>query len=104
MQRPALILHQLETSLSVAPDALARLLGVGMRTVATEVANLNSMLAGSGQVRLINGRYRLRVVDNAAFEEARRQVTGVKDSFNDPQHRVSHILAQLVLSTGPVRN
>lgn len=103
MQRPALILHQLETSLSVAPDALARLLGVGMRTVATEVANLNSMLAGSGQVRLINGRYRLRVVDNAAFEEARRQVTGVKDSFNDPQHRVSHILAQLVLSTGPVR-
>lgn len=103
MQRPAMILHQLETSLSVAPDALARLLGVGMRTVATEVANLNTMLAGSGQVRLINGRYRLRVVDNAAFEEARRQVTGVKDSFNDPQHRVSHILAQLVLSTGPVR-
>ncbi|MEL4357190.1 MULTISPECIES: BglG family transcription antiterminator [unclassified Luteococcus] len=103
MQRPAIILHQLETSLSVAPEQLERLLGVGSRTVANEVASLNQLLAGGAQVRLVNGRYRLRVLDTLSFEESRRQVTGIRDSFNDPQHRVAHILAQLVLSPVPVR-
>lgn len=103
MQRPALILHQLETSLSVAPESLARILGVGSRTVASEVANLNQLLGSAAQVRLIQGRYRLRVADGPAFEVARSQVTGSEDSFNDPQHRMAHILGQLVLSPGPVR-
>lgn len=103
MQRPAIILHQLETSLSVAPEQLERLLGVGSRTVANEVASLNQLLEGGAQVRLVGGRYRLRVLDTLTFEEVRRQVTGIRDSFNDPQHRVSHILAQLVLSPVPVR-
>ncbi|MEL4504001.1 HTH domain-containing protein [Luteococcus sp. H138] len=103
MQRPAVILHQLETSLSVAPEQLARLLGVGQRTVANEITSLNQLLEGAAQVRLVNGRYRLRVLDTLSFEESRRQITGIRDSFNDPEHRVAHILAQLVLSPVPVR-
>ncbi len=103
MQRSALILHQLESSLSIAPESVARLLGVGQRTVATEVAALNSALGGSAQVRLINGRYRLRVADAIGFAEVRAQLTGERESFNDPHHRVGHILGQLVVSPVPVR-
>lgn len=103
MQRSALILQQLETSLSITPEAVARLLGVGSRTVASEVAALNQALAGAGQVRLVGGRYRLRVYDPAAFEEARIALGGVRESFNDPQFRMAHILGQLVLSPAPVR-
>ena len=103
MQRSALILHQLESSLSIAPESVARLLGVGQRTVATEVAALNSALGGCAQVRLINGRYRLRVADAIGFAEVRAQLTGERESFNDPHHRVGHILGQLVVSPVPVR-
>ena len=103
MQRSALILQQLETSLSIGPDSVARLLGVGSRTVAAEVAALNQSLAGTAQVRLIQGRYRLRVSDPVAYEDVRAQVLGERQSFNDPQFRMAHILGQLVLSPAPVR-
>lgn len=103
MQRPAQILHQLETSLSAAPESLARALGVGLRTVATEVSGLNASLGGSAQVRLIGGRYRLRVVDQASYRARRADILGVRDSFNDPAHRCAHILAELAASPLPVR-
>lgn len=103
MQRPAQILLQLETSLSAAPESLARAVGVGLRTVATEVSGLNASLGGSAQVRLIGGRYRLRVVDQEAYRARRADVLGVRDSFNDPAHRSAHILCQLAGSLLPVR-
>ena len=63
MQRAATILTQLETCLSAAPEALGRRLGVGTRTVASEVAALNQTLGRTASVRLADGRYRLMVVD-----------------------------------------
>ncbi|WP_420174435.1 BglG family transcription antiterminator [Luteococcus sp. OSA5] len=96
MQRPALILQQLETSLSAAPESLARVLGVGNRTLATEVASLNTSLAPAAQVRLINGRYRLRVVNPLQYAERRLEVLEVPENFNDPEHRRAFILADLV--------
>jgi len=102
MQRAATILTQLETCLSAAPEALARRLGVGVRTVATEVAALNQSLGRSGSVRLADGRYRLLVVDAEAFREIRDRITGEQESFNDPERRSAFILARLTRSDVPV--
>ena len=102
MQRAATILTQLETCLSAAPEALARRLGVGVRTVATEVAALNQSLGRSGSVRLADGRYRLLVVDAEAFREVRDRITGEQESFNDPERRSAFILARLTRSDAPV--
>ncbi len=103
MQRAATILTQLETCLSASPEALARRLGVGVRTVATEVAALNQTLAGAGSVRLADGRYRLLVVDVGGFCAIRDRVTGEQESFNDPDRRSAHILAKLIRIDVPVR-
>jgi mannitol/fructose-specific phosphotransferase system IIA component (Ntr-type) len=103
MQRAATILTQLETCLSAAPEALARRLGVGVRTVATEVAALNQSLGRSGSVRLADGRYRLLVVDAEAFGAIRDRITGERESFNDPERRSAFILAKLTRSDDPVR-
>jgi transcriptional antiterminator/mannitol/fructose-specific phosphotransferase system IIA component (Ntr-type) len=103
MQRAATILTQLETCLSAAPEALARRLGVGVRTVATEVAALNQTLGRAGSVRLADGRYRLLVVDAEAFREIRDRITGEQESFNDPDSRSAFILAKLTRSDAPIR-
>jgi transcriptional antiterminator/mannitol/fructose-specific phosphotransferase system IIA component (Ntr-type) len=103
MQRAATILTQLETCLSAAPEALARRLGVGVRTVATEVAALNQSLGRTGSVRLTDGRYRLLVVDAEAYREIRDRITGEQESFNDPDRRSAFILAKLTRSDVPVR-
>ena len=103
MQRAATILTQLETCLSAAPEALARRLGVGVRTVATEVAALNQSLGRSGSIRLSEGRYRLLVVDAEAFRVVRDRITGEQESFNDPERRSAFILAKLTRSDIPVR-
>jgi lichenan operon transcriptional antiterminator len=103
MQRAATILTQLETCLSAAPEALARRLGVGVRTVATEVAALNQSLGRSGSVRLADGRYRLLVVDAEAFRAIRDRITGEQESFSDPDRRSAFILARLTRSDVPIR-
>jgi len=102
MQRAATILTQLETCLSAAPEALARRLGVGVRTVATEVATLNQTLGRAGSVRLADGRYRLLVVDAEAFRTIRDRITGEQESFNDPDRRSAYILATLTRTDIPV--
>ncbi len=61
MNRSAMILQQLETSLSAAPESLSRRFGVSTKTIAAEVAALNAALGSSGYVRLHQGKYRLRV-------------------------------------------
>ncbi len=103
MQRAATILVQLETSLSAAPESLARRLGVGERTVATEVAALNQTLGRTASIRLADGRYRLLVVDAAAFREVRDRITGERASFSDPDRRAAFILARLARSDVPIR-
>lgn len=103
MQRAATILTQLETCLSAAPEALARRLGVGVRTIATEVAALNQSLGRTGSIRLNEGRYRLVVVDADAFAVIRDQITGERESFNDPECREAFILAKLSRTPAPVR-
>ena len=103
MQRAATILTQLETCLSAAPEALGRRLGVGTRTVASEVAALNQTLGRTASVRLADGRYRLMVVDAEAFRRIRDRLTGEQGSFNEPARRCAHIIARLAQSLVPVR-
>ena len=103
MQRAATILTQLETCLSASPEALGRRLGVGVRTVATEVAALNQTLGWAGCVRLTDGRYRLLVVDAQGFRAIRDRITGEQESFNDPDRRSAFILARLTRTDTPVR-
>lgn len=103
MQRAATILTQLETCLSASPDALARRLGVGVRTVTTEVAALNQALGRAASVRLADGRYRLLVVDAEAFRITRDAITGEQQSFNDPDRRAAFIVAKLARTDRPVR-
>lgn len=103
MQRAATILTQLETCLSASPEALARRLGVGVRTVATEVAALNQTLGRAGSVRIADGRYRLLVVDAERYRAIRDEITGERESFNDPDRRPAFILARLIRTESPVR-
>ena len=88
MNRPAPILTQLETSLSVAPEALAQRFGVGSKTIATDVAQINQALGAAGSIRLAQGRYRLLVVDVDAFREARDRMVN--------EHRSAAVFAGLV--------
>lgn len=103
MQRAATILTQLETCLSAAPEALGRRLGVGTRTVASEVAVLNQTLGRAASVRLAEGRYRLMVVDAEAYRTIRDRLTGEQGSFNEPARRYAYIVARLAQSLVPVR-
>ncbi|GAA1394853.1 BglG family transcription antiterminator [Luteococcus peritonei] len=102
MQRPARILRELETSLSVTPEALARAMDVGQRTVASEVASLNALLQEAAQIRLSGGRYRMRVFNTEDYEQLRQQVLREHESFNDPGHRSAFVLATLARSSTPV--
>ncbi len=103
MQRAAIIVTQLETCLAAAPEALARRLGVGVRTIATEVATINQSMGRAASIRLTDGRYRLLVVDADGFAKVRDQITGAGDSFNDPECREAFILAKLARAIDPVR-
>ena len=103
MNRSATILTQLETSLSVAPEALAQRFGVGSKTIATDVAQINQALAAAGSIRLEQGRYRLLVVDVDAFRSMRDRIVRERASFNDQDQRLSYILARLLRSDVPVR-
>jgi lichenan operon transcriptional antiterminator len=104
MNRPATILTQLETSLSVAPEALAQRFGVGSKTIATDVAQINQALGAAGSIRLEQGRYRLLVVDADAFRKVRDRMVDERASFNDQDQRFSYILARLLRSDVPVRS
>ena len=103
MNRATNILLELESVLSVSPDALALRFGVSPRTVAADIAHLNHGLGAAASIRLQDGRYRLLIVDARAYREHRDRLGNVRESFNDPRWREAHILARLLHSLVPLR-
>ena len=103
MNRAVTILSQLESSDSTTREELARRCGVGVRTIASDIAHLNKALEGAASIRLADGRYRLLIVDAGAYGRGRERLATVRESFNDPQWRAAWILARLLRSEVPVR-
>lgn len=103
MNRAVSILMQLESAGSLTREALALRCGVGVRTLAADVAHLNQTLGGAASIRLNEGRYRLLIVDAAAYGRQRERLATVRESFNDPQWRAAWILTRLLRSDVPVR-
>lgn len=77
-------------------------LGVGAKTIANDVQEINKQLSGAASVRLDNGRYRLWVIDRDRYMQARAKLLDVSRSFNDPRTRVGRILARLLRADSPV--
>ena len=102
MNRRAEILLHLERRLSAHPELLMERLGVGAKTLANDVQDLNTVLAGAASVRLDNGRYRLWVVDRDRYGQLRAELVNASESFNDPLTRVGYALARLIRAEGPV--
>ncbi|QGF23241.1 BglG family transcription antiterminator [Raineyella fluvialis] len=103
MNRAATVLLQLESILSVTRESLAQRCGVGPRTIAADVDQLNDSLAGSASIRYLDGRYRLLIVDAEGYRRQRDRILSLHESFNDPQWRAGYILGRLLRSTTAVR-
>ena len=103
MSREALILRHLETSLTEEPTVFATHLGVSQRTVENAVSRLNTLFGGAASVRLVNGRYRLYIVDVHRYGRIREQVLHREELLNDPLYRCGQVYARLLSATHPVR-
>lgn len=101
MSRSAQILQQLELSHTVTGVELARLHGVGLRTIAKEVSAINHQLGSSGTVRALDGSYRLVVVDPERYRRIRRDLAQAEDSLHEPEARAAHLIAALFRATTP---
>lgn len=102
MNRRAEILLHLERRLSADLDTLMSLLGVGAKTIANDVAELNAMLRSAATVRLDGGKYRLWVIDRERYARIRAELADDSASFNDPNTRMGYILGALVRADGPI--
>lgn len=102
MNRRAEILLHLERRLSAHPELMVNRLGVTARTIANDVTDLNTALAGAASVRLDKGRYRLWVVDRERYARLRAELVDPAHSFNDPMTRVGYALSRLIRADGPV--
>ncbi len=96
MNRTAEILAQLEVSVSASPQVLAQQLGVAPRTVASDIDRLNRQLGSAGSVRLVDGRYRLFVVDEDAYRAAADRLHRSEEGFGSRERRCAAILHELL--------
>lgn len=102
MNRSAIILTQLETSLSADPQALAQRFGVSVKTIATNIAQLNRTLGSTASIRLQRDRYRLLVLDADAFLTIRDGIVNDTPTLSDRDLREEYILARLMRSEEPI--
>lgn len=102
MNRSAIILTQLETSLSADPQALAQRFGVSAKTIATNIAQLNRTLGSTASIRLQRDRYRLLVLDADAFLTIRDGIVNDTPTLSDRDLREEYILARLMRSEEPI--
>ena len=102
MKRTAAILAHFETTLTASPRALGHRFSVGTKTIGNDIAQLNELLEPAASIRLDNGRYRLLVLDPAAYADLRDRLRG-EESFNDPDYRSGFLFARLLFSDVPVR-
>ena len=101
MSRASEILEVLESRRSTAAEELAALLGVSRRTVTTELSNLQNLLGNAASVIHDSGRYRLLIADPPRYRDLRAHLH-LDVSLNEPNSRVSYILARLFRALGPV--
>lgn len=102
MSRATQILQQLELTHSASAAELVRLHGVGLRTIAKEVAAINSSLSGTGAIRSIEGGYRLVLVDPVAYKQRRLELEKADESYNEPEARAAQLIASLFRADGPI--
>lgn len=102
MNRRAEILLHLERRLSAPVEILVGRLGVSAKTIANDVQDLNTALAGTASVHLDEGRYRLWVVDRERYAQMRADLVDASRSFNDPVTRVGYALSRLIRADRPV--
>ncbi|MHB9857382.1 BglG family transcription antiterminator [Streptomyces sp. YIM S03343] len=102
MNRRAEILLNLERRLSVDPEFFMERLGMGAKTLANDVLDLNAVLAGAASIRLDKGRYRMWVVDRDRYARLRADLLDVSRSFNDPSTRRGYIFGRLIRAERPV--
>ncbi len=102
MNRRADILVHLERRLSAPVDILVGRLGVSAKTIANDVQDLNTALAGAASVHLDEGRYRLWVIDRERYGQVRADLVDASRSFNDPVTRVGYTLSRLIRADRPV--
>lgn len=103
MNRETHILRHLETALAATPDGLAAQLDLGTRSIVNAVARLDAMLGTAASVRLVDGRYRLYILDARRYGEIRQALLDADESLNDPAHRRALIYRALLRAAGPVR-
>ena len=101
LSRPAQIIRYLETRLSASNDALASHFGGGTKTITNDIRDLNRLLDSSGTIELESGRYRLVIVNPAAFESVRERICESVNSFNLPANRYGHIVRRLINQPAP---
>lgn len=102
MNRRAEVLLHLERRLSAPIGVLMVRLGVSAKTIANDVQDLNTALAGTASVHLDDGRYRLWVVDRERYGQLRAELVDASRSFNDPVTRVGYALSRLIRADRPV--
>lgn len=103
MNRETHILRHLETALTATPEGLASQLDIGTHSVVNSVAHLNEMLTPAASIRLVEGRYRLYIIDVHRYGRARQALLAADQSLNDPNHRQALIYRELMHATSPVR-
>lgn len=101
MGRASEILEVLESRRATTAEELAALLGVSRRTVTTELSTLQGVLGSAASVVHDSGRYRLLIADPPRYRELRANLN-LTVSLNEPDSRVSHIVARLFRALGPV--
>lgn len=102
MSRTTQILQQLELTHTASVTGLARLHGVGERTIVREVATINERLGASGAIREVSGGFRLVVVNPEEYKARKHEMERADSSFNEPPERVRYILARLFRAETPV--
>jgi lichenan operon transcriptional antiterminator len=103
MIRTASILTLLETKLSASSSWLAKRYGVGVKTILTDIEQLNDQLSPAAMIRTHDGTHRLLVIDPPEFARIKARLTLDVASFNDPNYRLSSIVSRLARDDTPAR-
>lgn len=99
--RSTRILKLIEQRRSVSIDTIAEKFDVSSKTVKNDVKDLNNLLRGSAVIDNKQGFYRIYIVDNISFNEAKKCIYNKKEFFNSPQRRMAFILYKLMNSEKP---
>lgn len=103
MSRLSRLLEHLETALTVSRDDLAKVTGVGTRSIENDIRALNRLLSPTAHIVLQhNGRYRLVVLDPEGYRGVQLGAHPTTATFNDDTYRHAFIFESLLIADAPV--